>query len=345
MALRRFIARRDDESSPSDSPVPLVLALARDVLDVEAALTRLRRFMIIIGAVAPLVLVGILSRLVSIGLKPVDALAGQIGAIDEQRLSTTIEPAGAPTELRPVVVRLNEMLSRLARAFEREKTLTADVAHELRTPLAGLRSTLEVALSRQREPAAYQQAMSESLAICRQTQTLVENLLALARLDVGADRVRHQPAPIDSLLDDAWKPFSQEASSKALKVQWDVEPGLVAHTDPDKLRLVLNNLLENAVHYVDPGGSVAVRASRDNGTTRLRISNSGSRVSPDQVAHVFDRFWRGDVARQSDGVHTGLGLALCKRIVEQLGGQISADSTKNGEFSVNVTFDAGARQQ
>ncbi len=160
-----FTARPDDELESQPRGKRLILSLARDDLALRAALASLRFALILVGLLATLASAGLLAWLVPVGLRPVEALARDIGGIDERKLSERIDPGGAPAELRPIVQRLNELLGRLHAAFEREKIMTADVAHELRTPLAGLRSTLEVALSRERDQSAYRTALSECLSI------------------------------------------------------------------------------------------------------------------------------------------------------------------------------------
>ncbi len=341
IATLHFSARPDGEHDAPAKPERLIMALARDTRDVESALAELRFALVLVGAVATLASVGVLAWLVQIGLRPVNALATRIGGIDEDRLSERIDPADSPQELQSLVHRLNDLLTRLDSAFAREKTLTADVAHELRTPLAGLRATLEVTLSRERDPAPYRKAMSECLEICTQTQSLIENLLALARLDAGCEAIQRNPTPIAKLLQETWKPFQKAAGDRKLDVRWDVAPGLTAQTEPDRLRLVLSNLFQNAVHYVDHGGEVKVEAMQANGTLRIRVSNTGSRISPEEIASVFDRFWRGDGAREHDGVHCGLGLSLCKTTMQHLGGTIGA-ATENGSFQVTISLPTNA---
>jgi heavy metal sensor kinase len=334
----RFSARADGGRTPGAPAAKLMLALGRDVLDVHSALAELRVALLIVGAAAMLLSLALLAWLVTIGLRPASRLAQSIASIDERRLQTRIDGSHAPNELRPIVTRLNEMLGRLDDAFAREKAMTASVAHELRTPLAGLRSTIEVALARERDSTAYRQAMSACLTICRQTQSLVENLLELARLDADGEAVRRRSTDLASLARETWAPFVENAMEKHLRVEWHVEPGLAVETDPDKLRLVLRNLFENAVHYANDDGDIRVEAGRDNGALRFQVSNTGSRISADDAPRVFDRFWRGDAARSVDGVHAGLGLPLCKTLVERLGGTITAQSVHSQRFSITLTL-------
>lgn len=332
LASLRFRARRDEEDPPSGPSTRLAIALARDVDDQRAALANLRLALVLVGLGATALSVGLLAGLVSLGLRPADGLARRIAAIDENRLSTRFESAAMPGELRPIAQCLNNLLERLEEAFIREKTLTANVAHELRTPLAGLRTTLEVALSREREGAVYRSALAECLAICRQTESMMEKLLALARLDAARTSQR-KPLDLDEVLKAAWKPFIKIAQARALRVDWDVTPGLRFRSDEETLGLVFGNILDNAVHHTDAAGHVWISAQKEHGEICIRIENTGSAVAPADAARVFDRFWRGNQARSRDGAHCGLGLALCKTAVESLKGAIRAES-REGRFVI-----------
>ncbi len=337
MVTLQFTPRLDDEAPPPTQREHLTLALARDIADVASSLGQLRVMLMVVGVAATLASVGVLAWLVGIGLKPVDRLAKRISLIDEGRLSARIDPTESPRELSAIVTRLNELLERLDAAFHREKTMTANVAHELRTPLAGIRSTLEVALSRERDSATSRQVMSECLRICTQTQRLMENLLAMARLQAGKESIASQPTDVGALLQTAWRSYDQLAREREVKVQWEVEGDLQIQTDPEKLQVVFTNVLENAVQYVDTGGTITIHGSRSNGKLQLRVSNTGSRLANDDVARVFDPFWRGDASRAATGTHCGLGLPLCKTVVERLGGAIRIEPTPDGRFVVSVT--------
>ncbi len=324
----------EDDDEPPDPPQQLTITLARDLVDIERTLARLRFVLLLVGVFATVATTCVLAWLVRVGLRPVDRIARDISEIDERQLTRRFDGLHAPRELRPITDRLNSLLERLDAAFVREKAMTADVAHELRTPLAGLRSTLEVALSREREGASYREALSDCLAISVRMQRLVEYLLSLAKLDAGREAMTRQPTAIRTLLDSAWKPLLPAEAQKRLIVKWAVENDLVVETDPEKLGTVMKNVFENAVHYVDTGGTVSIEAMRQDGNVLITVANTGSRLTREQVSHVFERFWRGDAARESPGTHCGLGLSLCKTIVEQLGGTIAATSTREGTFSI-----------
>lgn len=334
----RFTPRASDKDRESTARHEATLVLGQETEPIEHVLERIRAGMLAVGATAVLVSVGVLAWVVRRGLKPVDRLAGQISAVGETDLGTRIEPAGCPSELAPVVDRLNDLLARLEAAFRRERQFTADVAHELRTPLAGVRSMLEVALSRSRDTDAYRETLRDCLHVSQQMQSMVESLLCLARADARQLEVRKESIDVATLLRECWSVLAGRAAARRLHVSWDLQEPCVLHADAGKLRPVLQNVLNNAVAYANEGGRIDVTAAARDRTVALTVRNTGSKLSPQQVEHVFDRFWRGDIARRGGEEHSGLGLALCKTMVDVLGGSIRAESTREGEFVLSIVM-------
>lgn len=316
----------------------VTIAVARDTLGLDALLVRLRWLLLGVGCGAVALASVVLLVVVRSGLRPLRTLAGRIAEIGARDLSAELVLPNAPTELRPVVQRLNEMLRRLGESFARERTLTADVAHELRTPLAGLRATLEVAATRTRTGEEYRMLLADALAVAVQLQALTENLLALARLEAGQVELKLERFELEAALRECWTPLAWRADERKLDVRWRVASGTHVAADRGKLRQIATNLLDNAVTYADTGGRMQVFAAAQDGAVVLEVANSGSRLTAGQVGHVFDRFWRGDAARGATGVHCGLGLALVKRLVEAHGGTIEARVSLDGTFHVTLSL-------
>ncbi len=327
---------RSDRNPPSDPPLTLVIA--RDTREVEGALADLRLLLVAVGAAAILLSLAVLVHVVRSGLEPLDDLAAQIGGLGEEDLAARIAVADAPAELAPVVERLNDLLSRLERAFAQQRALTADVAHELRTPLAGLQATLEVALARERESDAYRSAMADCLVICQQTQRMVDSLLCLARIEAGQAKVHAESLRLHEVLQECWRPLADRAHARGLHVEWNVDPQLVLNTDREKLRLILSNVLDNAVSYTNDAGHIRIEAASQDGRIELSVANTGSHLSQQEAEHVFEQFWRGDEARAATGVHCGLGLSLCRQLVDLLGGSVRVESAAGDTFRVILTF-------
>ena len=332
---------------------PLTLVLARDAATVTDAMARLRMLLVMVGLVTIGVSSAAAALIIRKGTRPLDRIAGQISSLGERDLSARLEFPNPPAELMPVIARLNDLLERLDAAFQRERSLSADIAHELRSPLAGLQSTIEVCLTRRRTAPEYEEALADSLRIARQMQAMVENLLSLARLEAGDVQVRREPVDLDSLVQDVWNSLSDTAAARRLRVEWSLAGasrgrasqgcgsqgcGDALMTDPPLLRRAISNIMENAITYADEGGWVKVETSKEGDTATIRVINSGSQVSAEQAEHVFERFWRGDAARGAAGIHCGLGLALVKKIVTALGGSVEARSNVGGTFEVTVSM-------
>lgn len=332
-----YVPRQEDRRQERDGEnLEITLVMARETETVDNALAQLRRYLVVVGLAALIVVAGTLTWSVQRGLRPVERLAAQITNVGESDLGARVDPGDAPSELLPVVDRLNDLLVRLESAFRRERRFTADVAHELRTPLSGVRTMLEVALTQEREPDAYQEVMHECLGVNQQMHEMVENLLSLARADAGQLEVTREKLDLTRLVQECWQSFADQADQRRLRVEWQLQKPCPIESDAAKLRLALHNLLGNAVAYVDEGGHVSIESMSHNGRTELTVGNTGSRVSKADVERVFDRFWRGDASRKGTGQHCGLGLALCKTIVERLGGSIRVSSDTNERFVVRI---------
>ncbi len=339
IAGARFSPR--SERKRASTPLEVTMVIGRETAGVEAALSRLRSLMLIVGLVAIVISAIMLGFLVRRGLQPAKLLAARIASVRETDLDESITCRNIPTELQPIVDRLNGLLARLHDAFQRERRFSADVAHELRTPLAGLRSQLEVTLSREREPHEYRDTLSECLRIHRQMHQMVEALLNLARADAGQLEIVPEQFDLADLVRDCWQSFANRAAEKQLRVDWQIREVCTLNSDRVKLNLVLQNLLDNAVTYGDRGGWIRIELSCLDEHAELTVSNTGGRLRPADIEHVFDRFWRGDASRQAAGRHCGLGLALCKTLTELLGGSIRAELHADNTFAVVLRLPAG----
>jgi two-component system heavy metal sensor histidine kinase CusS len=185
-----------DGRRPLATAGPVTLVVARGTRDIDNKQYRFR--WLLAGAAAGTILLTLVVAAIVVrhGLRPLDRLAAEIAAIREERLDTAISLDGMPREMTPIAQRLNDLLRRLEDAFQRERAFTADAAHELRTPLAGIRATLEVALSRVRKPEEYQNALRESVDIVGHMQVIVSDLLMLARLEGGQVPLKPEPVPL-----------------------------------------------------------------------------------------------------------------------------------------------------
>ena len=316
---------REDLRRP---PIELTLVLAEGIEAVEAAGRTVRTRFLAFGAIA-LVLVGALTAWsLARGLRPLAALTQALAKIDDRNLAARLPVDGQPDELAVPVRTLNELLERLAASFARERQFTANVSHELRTPLAGLRMLLELT-ARHPEPGDRDAALAIVVQMC----ALVENLLMLARLDAGQLEVARDRVALPRLIDECWTPLAAAATSRGLVLRNRVPEDAVVTADREKLRVVLGNLLANAVEYTETGGWIEI-ATGDGAV--LDVVDSGPPIPADQLERIFDRMWRGDAARSATGVHCGIGLALARSLAALLGLSLTAASRDDGSVRFRI---------
>jgi signal transduction histidine kinase len=340
LVLLAFTPKQDEEdenrSRPPSETVSILVAARPD--GVNRTLTVLAGLLTLLCATAVVVLAIGLWRMVTAGLKPVNTLAEEIGALKETDLARRFQLNGIPTELVPIIDRLNEFLGRLDAAFAREKSFTADVAHELRTPLAGLQSTLEVCRSRPRGAVEYEKAIDECVAITDRMSAMAGTLLLLARTESGQIKIERRPTDLIQMIRSIWGMLQDRAAQRGLNITFDMPDAMVIETDPDKMRIVLQNLLDNAVSYTNDGGQVRLTAKRCDQGSIIEIANTGSKIAETDVPRTLERFWRGEASRTETETHSGLGLSLASRLTSLLGNELSISSVQGGEFVARLHF-------
>lgn len=284
----------------------LVTASKRDDLDETLGLLiGLATATALLLTVATLwVVPGVLQR----GHAPLVKLGEQAAQINADSLTARFPVDELPEELQPIAQRLNELLARLEQSFERERRFTADLAHELRTPLAELRSQAECAIKwpESRDISTDQ----DTLAITRQMESLVIHMLALSRGDQGQLSVKLEPVELDQMVRDVWRTFALRTEAHRLKVTIILK-SITAIADPALLRSIIVNLCSNAVEYTPAGGEITLVTELIDNRVVLRITNTPGNLSSEDLPHLFERFWRKEAAR-SGGNHFGLGLSLAQ---------------------------------
>jgi two-component system heavy metal sensor histidine kinase CusS len=331
----------DDNVDPS-ARAHGVLYAAMGTRNLDRTLATIRWMIagLCLGAIA--VCGAALVAVVNNAVEPVRTVARKIGSMRETDLASPIDSTDLPSELSPMIDRLNGLLERLDAAFNRERAFTADVAHELRTPIAGLRTTLEVCRSRPRDPAVYAAAIDRSLKMIHSMQTVVENLLLLARAEAGQLALVVVEADLADLIRDAWSTFASRAAESKLGVNLNVPDSCIMPIDSGKLRIVLNNLFDNAVSYTNTGGTVDIGLNVDNCVADFRISNTNHQITPTELPRLFERFWRKDEARSQNGLHAGLGLSLCQRLLALSGVSITTHIEQD-RFIIGFVLKAGVQ--
>lgn len=261
------------------------------------------------------------------GLAPVGAIANQVAQREPQNLSP-ITPGVAPTELRPLLLALNSLLARIDQALDNERRFTADAAHELRTPLAALAIQAQVA-ARARDAQERDHALAQIVEGSRRAGHLVEQLLTLARLDPAA-ALTATPVRLEKIATEVCA--AQAATALARDIRLELEPGdgATVRGNAELLRILLRNLVDNALRYTPSGGRVLVAIELSQQGIRLRVSDSGPGIPPEQRALALKRFHR--LAGQAiEG--SGLGLSIVAAIAELHGARLELDDGLGGQDS------------
>lgn len=335
LRFRPRIEGHNSSQQPAEQEV-LSLAVAQDTSDLQCHLQFLRWLLLIASAGTITLSLLVATFVVRQGLRPVRSLAAEIAAIREDNLTVRVGIESIPEEIILVAKRLNDLLSRLEASFNRERRFTADVAHELRTPLAGIRSALEVALMRVRDLNEYQATLSDCLAISKNMQKMVDNLLTLARIDAGKMTFRYDRIYLSELVDSCWKPLSNRAVDRGVIFENHVPAEISCESDSENLTVVLTNLLDNSVQYTNEGGQIWTTARKTDDSVEITVANTGCQLTNEQALQVFDRFWRADPSRSQTVVHCGLGLSLVQKIISALGGRTVAELKNGGIFTVRL---------
>lgn len=319
-ALLRLTPRADRDAG--NTPAPVLVVVAEPSQPLRDELSRMGWLIVIAAAAAMAMSVLVIRLVVPGGLRPLTRIATQIGQLRADALEP-IDASGAPRELLPVIQQLNALLGRMQETLRREKEFAAGAAHELRTPLAGIRAKLELALSRDRQPDEHRKLEQSALEISVSMQAIVQNLLLLARPESPDTPRPREQLDLHNLLRDQWQNFAAAAAAKDATIDWDLRARGLIHADRQALQIVLSNLLENAAEYVNAGGNIHVHTANEAGLVILRVRNSGCRLNPGQAGRVFEPFWRGDESR-TERAHAGLGLAICRRMTTSMGGDLEA---------------------
>ncbi len=289
--------------------------------------TALQRFLMtgaLVGGLALLAGLGI-SRVIS---RPLVELteAAQAVADGDLDVRVPVRYHRYHDEMRELAVAFNRMTGELARADDLRRNMTADVAHELRTPLSVIRGKLEGVLDGvyPATPEHLEPVLEEAELLTR----LVEDLRLLALAEAGQLVLERAPMHVGDLLQDTYVNFSPQAADRGVTLALDLPPELPAvSADRRRISQVLGNLLTNALRHTPEGGCVTLSASAGAGAVEVAVTDTGAGIPPEDLPYVFERFWRGDKSRSRASGGSGLGLAIARQFVEMHGGHIRAQST------------------
>jgi heavy metal sensor kinase len=272
-------------------------------------------------------------------LQPVDQVTATARSIGEQNLGKRLPVPNTEDELQRLSETLNQMLDRIEGAFHRVTQFTADASHELRTPVALIRTTSEIALRKHRSDAEYREALDEVHAESVRTTGLIENLLTLARADAGKETLDRTPVDLASLVLEVSGQAEKLAQQKGITLACQAPEGIAPISgDRDTLRRLFFILLDNAVKYTPPGGQIQVGINQSPEKVTVEVCDSGGGISQQDLPHIFERFYRSDKSRNRDSGGAGLGLSLAKWIVEAHGGFIEVESAVDSGSTFRVAL-------
>lgn len=279
---------------------------------------------------------------------PVADVMAAADAVAEGNLSVRVRE-DIPGEFGRLAQSFNRMTSELERSEHQRRNLTADVAHELRTPLHIIQGNLEGILDGVYEPTPEQ--ITATLEETRLLARLVNDLQTLSLAEAGQLPLHRVPLSAVDLLSDVATSFAGQAADAGVDLRVDVtgdESALALEADPDRLEQMISNLVMNALRYTPAGGQVTLRAAPLEDGVRLVVADTGAGISPEDLPYIFDRFWRGDRSRtRQGGTGSGLGLAIARQLVQAHSGTIRADSQpgKGTTFTIDLPRTEQKRQE
>jgi heavy metal sensor kinase len=277
-------------------------------------------------------------------LRPIGDITREAQRISEHQLDRRLNLDLPNDEVGRLARTFDAMLARLDAAFQRQRRFTADASHELRTPLTVMKGTIDVTLNRPREADDYRATLSQVNAEVDRMTRLTEDLLLLARADAGRPLAQPRDMDLAACLRQVTDDLRSLAAAKALALEVAAPDALPTHADPDQVRRMLSNLIENAIKYT-PRGRVKIHAERVEAATgaqspaiRITIADTGPGIAPEHLPHVFERFYRADESRARRLGGSGLGLAIARSIATAHGGAIELRSEVGVGTTVVVTL-------
>jgi two-component system, OmpR family, sensor kinase len=309
-------------------------------LDDARATMRAARWLFLYVAVAILAAVATTGALLARrALLPIDHIVTQARRIGESSLAERLPHPGMPDEIGRLVDTLNDMLERIQKSFEVQRHFTADASHELMSPLSRLRAELEVTLRRPRSIAEYEESLRSCLEEVERLSWLTEELLSLARLDSGEGReAATEPAPLAPIVEKAMQRLEEEARRSHVTMVLKPTCEVSVRASPTVVGVAVGNVLHNAVKFCGDGGRVSVNVDIDGAEALVEVSDTGPGVDAEEIPLIFERFHRGSGPRAAGAPGVGLGLAICRALIERQGGRISVASTlgRGATFAIRL---------
>ncbi len=321
--------------------------------DVELLLSNFRIALLLLAPIVVAVAAAVSWWLAGRALAPVVAVTELAREIEATQLSRRLPGRPVPDEIGRLIETFNQMIARLETSFESMKRFTADASHELRSPLANMQSTIDVALGQPRDPEEYRAAMASVGEEVGRLRHIVADLLLLARADAGRVPFQLEPLRLDVLAGEVVESFSERAAALGVRLEMTPSPAVLIPGDERWLRQLVLNLVDNAVRFSVPGDgrateapvavTVSVSVSADGERASLVVDDGGPGIPEADLDRVFERFYRVEFARpRSADAGAGLGLAICAWIAREHCGTIRALARPGGGTRMVVTVPRAA---
>jgi heavy metal sensor kinase len=260
-------------------------------------------------------------------LRPVARITDDARAITETNLEARLAVPDSRDELQQLSETLNDMLERIEQSFTRTRQFTADASHELRAPMTLIYTAAQYSLRRERSREELVDSMRKILRESRRTTALIDDLLLLARGDAGKESATLELVDAGPLLRDAAEQAKAMAVGRDISVTLQLEADVLSvRADEARLRRLLLILIDNALKYTSCGGRVTIAGRADAAEVTISVADTGAGIAPDELPHVFERFWRADKVRSREAGGAGLGLTIAKQIAELHGAHLGAQS-------------------
>ena len=268
------------------------------------------------------------------GLRPLREMTESLGRIGPDQLKQRIGSTGWPRELQPLAIAFDQMLKRLDDSFTRLSQFSADLAHELRTPIANMLGEAQVALTRDRTAADYRETIESTVAECERLSRIVDNLLFVARVDAAREPIARKQFDARAAVEKIAEFYQTVADDHHVTITCSGNGQIYA--DPVLFERAVGNLLDNALRFTPENGSIQIALCQHEADFEVAISDNGCGIAAQHLPRVFDRFYRAEPSRGSDGA--GLGLALVKSIVDLHGGSAGIESNLGRGTIVTLIF-------
>jgi len=321
----------------SDSPKPVLIQVAQDRSDDKEFTKNFGKLLagVLIGGIVCSAVIAFWAG--KRALRPLQEMATATERVQASQLHQRLGRGRWPSELIALAAGFDQMLARLEDSFDRLSRFSADLAHELRTPIQNLRGGAEVALTRTRTAEEYREVIELSIEEYQRLSSMIDSLLFLARsenAETRLNRVKFQIGPeVDKILD------FYDAAAREREVDLTRFGDGELYADPMLFRRAINNLVSNALQHAPTAGRIRVLVVTDlDHEVQVAVQDNGSGIGPEHLPRIFDRFYRVDAARSSSSASTGLGLAIVKSIMELHGGSARAESGLGAGTKVTLTF-------